>query len=48
MAAIFDFRALNQVHITLKPVVQMQWKRHTHKININEETDTSVIFSFVE
>ena len=26
MAAIFDFRALTKVHITLKRLIQMQWK----------------------
>ena len=26
MAAIFDFRALTKVHLTSKPLLQMQWK----------------------
>ena len=26
MVAIFDFRALTKVHVTLKPLLQMQWK----------------------
>ena len=38
---------LTKVHITLKPLLQIQLKLHTHRRHMNEEMYTSV-FSFIE
>ena len=46
MVAIFDFRALTKVHLTLKPLLQMHERLHTHRRYTNEEMYRSV-FTFV-
>ena len=46
MAAIFDFRALAKVHITLK-TASSNAVLHTHRRHINEETYSSKRFTFV-
>ena len=46
MAAIFDFRSLTKIHITLKPRLRMQTKVAQHRRHTNEETYRRV-FSFV-
>ncbi len=49
MAAIFDVRALPKVHITLKPLLQMQWKvAHTCIEDIKWRNAYTRVFSFVE